>query len=385
MMNATSTPCAAIVGVAESDLGIVTGKTACDLAVQASLRALDDAGLSLSDVDGLFTANLSRFSVTLLAEHLAIQPAVLDCTMTGGSSFEMHVGHAVSAIRAGLCEVALIAYGSVQRSRKMRNMQGFSESGTSAAQYENCYAPLFPLSFYAMVAQRYMHETGATSQDLAQVAVAARQWAALNPKAFKRDPLSIADVLASPLVSSPLRGLDCCLITDGGGAVVVTSLSRARDMRCKPVLVLGHGEATTHDAMSQAPNLRHHGSADSSRRAYKMAGVVPADIDVVQLYDAFTINVLVGLENLGFCEFGAARDFIAGGRIAPGGDFPLNTQGGGLSYCHPGMFGVFLLIEAVRQLRGECGPRQVADAKLALCHGTGGIFSSHSTVILGVQ
>lgn len=381
---------AAIVGVAESDLGAVPNKTATELAAQAAVRALDDAGLTLNDVDGLFTANLSRFSVTQLAENLAIYPSYLDGTMTGGSSFEMHLGHAAAAIRSGLCEVALIAYGSVQRSRKARNIAGFNESGTSAALYENAYAPLFPISYYAMVAQRYMHETGATSEDLAQVAVAARRWAAMNPKAFKRSPLTVAEVLASPLVSSPLHGLDCCLVTDGGGAVVVTSMERAKSLKQRPVAVLGHGEATTHDAMSQAPDLLRHGSADSARRAFAMAGVTPADIDVVQIYDAFTINVLVGLENLGFCGYGEAKDFIEGGRIAPGGDFPVNTQGGGLSYCHPGMFGIFLLIEAVRQLRGDYASasqpeRQVKDARLALCHGTGGVFSSHSTVILGVH
>lgn len=383
-MSASTRPRSiAIVGVAESDLGAVAGKTATELAAQASVRGLDDAGLTLNDVDALFTANLSRFSVTQLAENLGIFPAYVDCTMTGGSSFEMHLGHAAAAIRDGLCEVALIAYGSVQRSRRMRKLEGFSESGTSAALYENVYAPLFPLSFYAMVAQRYMHEFGATPADLAEVAVAARRWAALNPKAFKRDPLSVEDVLASPLVSSPLHALDCCLVTDGGGALVVTSMERAKDLRKQPVEMLGHAETTTHDAMSQAPDLLRHGSAVTAKRAFAMAGLTPADVDVVQIYDAFTINVLVGLENLGFCGYGEARDFINGGRIAPGGDFPVNTQGGGLSYCHPGMFGVFLLIEAVRQLRGESGERQVAAAKTALCHGTGGVFSSHSTVILG--
>jgi acetyl-CoA acetyltransferase len=381
-----SPPFTAIVGVAESDLGVVPNKTATELAGQASVRALDDAGLTLNDVDGLFTANLSRFSATQLAEYLAIQPSYIDCTMTGGSSFELHVGHAAAAIRSGLCEVALIAYGSVQRSRKVRKLEGFNETGTSAALYENVYAPLFPISFYAMVAQRYMHEFGATSEDLAGVAIAARQWAALNPKAFKRDPLTLQDVLDSPVVSSPLHSLDCCLVTDGGGAVVLTTIKRARNTKHPPVMVLGHAETTTHDAMSQAPHLLRHGSADSAKRAFAMAGVTPDDIDVAQIYDAFTINVLVGLENLGFCGFGEGKDFIANGRIAPGGDFPLNTQGGGLSYCHPGMFGVFLLIEAVRQLRGQYageGLRQVEGAELALCHGTGGIFSSHSTVILG--
>lgn len=379
-------PFSAIVGAAESELGMVKNKTATELAAQASVRALDDAGLSLSDVDGIFTANLSRFSATQLAENLGVQPAYVECTMTGGSSFEMHVGHATAAIRSGLCEVALIAYGSVQLSRRVRKLEGFNETGTSAALYENVYAPLFPISFYAMVAQRYMHEFGATAEDLAGVAVAARRWAALNPKAFKRDPLTIDDVLGSPVVSSPLHSLDCCLITDGGGAVVLTSLERAKSLRKRPVAVLGHGETTTHDAMSQAPDLLRHGSADSARRAFAMAGLQPADVDVVQIYDAFTINVLVGLENLGFCGFGEAKDFVKDGRISPGGAFPMNTQGGGLSYCHPGMFGVFLLIEAVRQLRGDYaadGVRQVAGAEVALCHGTGGVFSSHATVLLG--
>ncbi len=375
----------AIIGVAESDLGAVPGRTAADLAVQASLRATEDAGIALSEIDGLSTCNISRFSAIQLAEQLGIFPSYVDSTITGGSSFESHLAHASAAIRAGLCSTALIAYGSVQRSRRARKLEGFLESGTSAAQYESVYAPLYPISFYAMVAQRYMHEYGAKPEDLAEVAVAARRWAALNPKAFKRDPLTVEDVLASPMVSSPLRAADCCLVTDGGGAVIVTSTARAKDLAKKPVEVLGHAETTTHDAMSQAPGLLRQGSASTARRAFEMAGLAPSDVDVTQIYDAFTINVLVGLENLGFCGYGEAKDFVKSGRIAPGGDFPLNTQGGGLSYCHPGMFGIFLLIEAVRQLRGEAGPRQVSDPKVALCHGTGGIFSAHSTVILGVQ
>ena len=271
----------------------------------------------------------------------------------------------------------------MQRSRRARKIEGFVESGTSAAQYESVFAPLYPISFYAMVAQRYMHEYGARSEDLAEVAVSSRRWATMNPKAFKRDPLTIADVLASPIVSSPLHVGDCCLVTDGGGAVVVTSLERAKSLAKRPVLVLGTGETVTHDAMSQAPDLLVQGSSESSRRAFAMAGLTPNDVDVIQIYDAFTINVLVGLENLGFCKRGEAFQFIRDGRIAPGGRMPLNTQGGGLSYCHPGMFGIFLMIEAVRQLRGESGERQVSDAQVALCHATGGIFSAHATVLLG--
>ena len=379
----------AIAGVAESDLGVVPNKTATDLAVQASLRALDDAGLTLKEVDGVFAAGLSRYSATQLAEHLGVRPSYVDSTIAGGSSFEMHVGHASAAIAAGLCDVALIAYGSVQRSRRSRQLSGTIDGGSSFAQYEAPFAPLVPMSMYAMVAQRYMHEFGATQEDFARVAVAAREWAALNPKAFKREPLTVDEVLASPVVSSPLHALDCCLVTDGGGAVVLTRTKRARQLRRKAVSVLGHGETTTNDSFAQIPHLLRHGSAESSKRAFEMAGVKPKDVDVVQLYDAFTINVLVGLENLGFCRYGEAKDFIKDGRIEPGGSFPLNTQGGGLSYCHPGMFGIFLLIEAVRQLRGdytrEEPKRQIKGAKVALCHGTGGIFSSHATVILGVN
>lgn len=376
---------ATIVGVAESDLGAVPGKSAVDLAVQGSLRALQDAGLCIADVDAVFTANLSRFSAIQLSEALGIFPTYLDSTLTGGSSFEMHLRHAAAAIKAGYCEVALIAYGSAQRSNRSRNIAGFLESGTSAAQYENVFAPLYPISFYAMVAQRYLHDCGARPEDLAEVAVAARSWAEHNPKAFMRKPLTVAEVMAAPVVSSPLKVSDCCLVTDGGGAVIVTSRERARDLAKTPVNVLGHAETATHDAMSQVPDLLRQGSSESGKRAFAMAGLAPRDIDVVEIYDAFTINVLVGLENLGFCKFGEAADFIKGGRLRHGGDFPLNTQGGGLSYCHPGMFGIFLLIEAVRQLRGESGPRQVANAKHALCHATGGIFSAHSTIILGVQ
>lgn len=379
----------AIAGVAESDLGTVPNKTATDLAVQASLRALEDAGLKVKDVDGLFTAALSRFSANQLAEQLGIQPSYADCTVVGGASFEMHVAHAAAALEAGLCKVALIAYGSVQRSRRSRSLAGVVDAGTSFTQYESVFAPLVPMSMYAMVAQRYMHEFGATPEDFAGVAVAARQWAAMNPKAFKRDPLTVEEVLASPVVSSPLHTLDCCLVTDGGGAVVMTSLKRARDLKQKPVVVLGHGETVTNDSIAQIPDLLEHGSVDSSKRAYAMAGIKPKDVDVVQLYDAFTINVLVGLENLGFCGRGEAKDFVKGGRIAPGGSFPMNTQGGGLSYCHPGMFGIFLLIEGARQLRGtyanDDARRQVKDARIALCHGTGGVFSAHATVILGVE
>jgi acetyl-CoA acetyltransferase len=376
----------AIVGVAESDLG-VTGKTRYQLQAQAILAALDEADLSLSDVDGLATNGLARFSVSSMAEYLGIYPTWTDSSFAGGSSYEVFVGHAVEAIKSGQCEVAVISYGSDQRSASSRKMGGVREPGDPEAQFEAPYGPLSPLSMYAMAAQRHMHEFGTTPGQMAEVAVAAREWALLNPVAYRygSGPLSVEQVLQSPMISSPLHALDCCLITDGGGAVVLTSLERAKSLPQPPISVLGYGETTTHMSLSQMPDLTATGASVSAGRAFEMAGVGPADVDVVQMYDSFTITVLLTLEALGFCERGEAGAFVEGGRIRPGGGFPLNTSGGGLSYCHPGMFGIFLLIEAVRQLRGEASARQVPGAEIALAHGTGGILSTHSTVVLAVD
>lgn len=374
----------AIVGVAESDLG-VTGSTILRLQTQAILAALDDAGLALRDVDGLCTNGLSRFSTTQLAEYLGIAPVWTDSTFAGGASYEIFIGRAAEAIRAGLCETALIAYGSNQRSARSRRLDGSAEPYTPEARFEAPYGPLNPISLYAMAAQRHMHDFGTTSEQLAEVAVAARGWALLNPKAFHHDsgPLTVDAVLASPIVSSPLHTLDCCLVTDGGGAVVLTTLERARALRRPPIVVLGYGEATTNQGMSGIPDLTSTGAVAAGRRAFAMAALRPADIDVVQLYDSFTITVLLTLEALGFCARGESGPFVEHGRLGPGGEFPINTSGGGLSYCHPGMFGIFLVIEAVRQLRGEAGLRQQLRALTAVCHGTGGILSTHATVILG--
>jgi acetyl-CoA acetyltransferase len=372
----------AIVGVAESDLGEVgPDVTALDLMAQAAGRALDDAGLTIGEVDALF-AHSAFFPMptVVLAEHLGIRPRFSDSTATGGSSFVAHLRHAAAAIDAGLCEVALIAYGSTQRSAS----GGLISSGRSfLPSYETPFRPRLPVSAYALAAARHMHQFGTTRDHLAEVAVAARRWARLNPVAFARDDLSIDDVLGSRMVSSPLTVRDCCLVTDGGGAVVVTSAERARDLRRPPVYYLGAAEAHWHMNISQSPDLTLTAASQTGPRAFELAGLRPADVDVVQLYDAFTINVLLFLEDLGFCEKGAAGDFVAGGGIAPGGHLPVNTNGGGLSYCHPGMYGIFLLIEAARQLRGEAGDRQVADAHVALVHGNGGMLSSQVTALLG--
>ncbi len=375
---------AAIVGVAESDLGIVGPKTVLQLQAHAAKAALADAGLTMSDVDAVYTAgsDWGWAPSMLLSEYLGIQPSVTDSTNIGGASFEAHVGHAATMIAAGRCEVALITYGSTQRSSASRSL-GRPGPALLTEQFERPYGLPLPVGAYALAAMRHMHEYGTTPEQLAEVAVATRKWASLNPKAYKRDPITIADVLNSPLIAEPLHLLDCCLVTDGGGAVVVTSLERARDCRKTPVRILGHAETHTHLTISNMPDLTWTGAATTGPKALAMAGVTHADLDVVEIYDSFTITVLLTLEALGFCERGGSGPFVAGQRTAPGGPFPLNTNGGGLSYCHPGMYGIFLLIEATRQLRGEAEARQVAGARLALVHGTGGVLSSAATCILG--
>jgi acetyl-CoA acetyltransferase len=375
---------AAIVGVAESDLGIVGSKTVLQLQAQAAKAALEEAGLTMKDVDAIYTAggDWGWAPSMLLAEYLGIKAAVTDSTNIGGSSFEAHVGHAASMIALGHCEVALITYGSTQRSNASRNL-GRPGPAPYTEQFERPYGLPTPVGAYALAAMRHMHEYGTTSEQLAEVAVATRKWASLNPKAYKRDPITIQDVLGSRWIAEPLHLLDCCLVTDGGGAVVVTSLDRGRNLAKAPIRVLGHAETHTHNSISNMPDLTRTGAATTGPKAMGMAGVKHADIDVVEIYDSFTITVLLTLEALGFCDRGESGAFVSGQRTAPGGDFPLNTNGGGLSYCHPGMYGIFLLIEAVRQLRGECNVRQVPDARLALVHGTGGVLSSAATCILG--
>lgn len=374
---------AAIVGVAESDLGRTPDKTVLQLQHQAARTALTDAGLGFDDVDALFCAGGWAWSPNLmLAEYLGIRPKYTDSTNIGGSSFEAHLGHAVAGIEAGLFEVALITYGSTQRSDRSRGRGGFTYKLTE--QFEAPFGLPTPVGAYALAATRHMYEYGTTSEQLAEVAVATRKWAAMNEKAMMRDPITIGDVLNSRWVAEPLHLLDCCLVTDGGGAVVVTTAERARDLRHTPIWVLGHGESHTHNTILNMPDLAMHQAAVASGRdAFAMADLTPADIDVAEIYDSFTITVIMTLEALGFCGRGEGGSFVSGQRTAPSGPFPMNTNGGGLSYCHPGMYGIFLLIEATRQLRGECGPRQVEGAKIALAHGTGGVLSSGATVILG--
>jgi acetyl-CoA acetyltransferase len=373
----------AIVGVAESDLGDVgPGRFALELAAQAGLRALSDAGMSTRDVDGLFGVVAGHLMSTLdLGEYLGIRPRYTDSTMIGGSAFVAQVHHAAVALAGGACDVALIAYGSTPRADSGGGR--LRVSAPEEPNYERMYKPRNPISGYALAAQRHMHEFGTTREQLAEVAVAARAWASMNPLAFRRDPLTIEEVLAKPYVSTPFTALDCCLVTDGGGAVVMVRSDRVDASPKAPVYVLGAGEAHWHRYIAEMPDLTVTATKESSDRAFTMAEVRPSDVDVVELYDAFTINPILFLEDMGFCDKGEGGPFVADGRIAPGGSLPVNTNGGGLSFCHPGMYGIFTIIEAVRQIRGEGGVRQLKRADVAVAHGNGGQLSSQVTAVLG--
>lgn len=378
-----------IVGVGDVPLerGSVTGgRNVLEIQAHAAHAALAEAGLRLDDVDGLLTAGTfgqpgpGTLMPLTVGEYLGVRPRFIDGTQIGGSSFEAQVAHAALALQAGYCEVALITYGSTQKSLRERSLAGRSPSLT--LQFETPYGLPTPVGAYAMAAHRHMHEYGTTSEQLAEIAVATRAWAALNPAATMREPLTVDEVLASPLIAEPLHLLDCCLVTDGAGALVMTTAERARDLPAAPVHVRGYAETLTHATIQAMPDLTRTGAAETGPRALEMAGVRHEEIDVAEIYDSFTITVLLTLESLGFCGPGEGGAFVAGQRTAPGGAFPLNTNGGGLSCLHPGMYGIFLIIEAVRQLRGECGARQVPDARIALAHGTGGVFSSTATCVL---
>ena len=384
---------AVIVGVADvalKDGKVLTPMSVLQMQALAARDALADAGIPMREVDGLLTAGLwgnpgpGLLPTVTLSEYLGLVPRFVDSTNIGGSAFEAHVAHASMAIEAGRCEVALITYGSLQRSEASRNLAG--RPSVLTMQYETPWGMPTPVGGYAMAAMRHMHEFGTTSEQLAEIAVATRKWAALNPGATMRGPLSIEDVLRSPMISDPLHLLDACLVTDGGGAVVMTTAAHAKALGRRAVHVRGYGEAHTHWTIAAMPDLARLTAAEvAGREAFAMAGIRHDAIDVVELYDSFTITVLMTLEALGFCGRGEGGAFVAGQRTAPGGAFPLNTNGGGLSYAHPGMYGIFLLIEAVRQLRGECGERQVKDAVTALVHGTGGTLSSGATCILSTR
>ncbi len=375
----------AVVGVGTFGCGEAHGFTEMELLARAAHAAVTEAGLTLQDIDGVCTASVSSAMWGLaVPEYLGLNARFIDSTMIGGSSFVAHLLPAMLALHSGQCNAVLVCYGSTQRTATFgRKEINASRKFLDPMPFEHPYEPMMPASAYALAASRHMHQYGTTREQLAEVAVAARAWAQLNPEAYSREPLSVTDVLSSRMVSDPLSVRDCCLVTDGGGAYVLVRSDRAKDLKQSPVYVLGSATATWHRQIACMPDLTVTAAAQSGQEAYAMAGLGPKDIDVLALYDAFTINTILFLEDLGFCKKGEGGAFVQGGAIAPGGRLAVNTNGGGLSCVHPGMYGIFCLIEAVRQLRGQGGARQVAGAQTALVNGNGGTLSSQSTAILG--
>ena len=372
---------ASVVGAGTFGLGEAPGLTELEITAGAARAALDDAGLRPADIDGVFCASVTHNMGSLaLCEYLGIAPRFSDSSMIGGASNLAHVMTAMMAIATGQCDAVLVAYGSNQRSASGRLV-----STSRPDPFEGPYAPRQPITSYALAASRHMHEYGTTRRQLAEIAVAARAWAALNPEAFRREPLTAAEALASRPVSDPFTVRDCCLVTDGGGAVVLTAPDRARDLARPPVPLLGAAMAHWHRYIANMPDATKTAASETGPRACAMAGVAVSDIDLVEVYDAFTITTLMFLEDLGFCAKGEGGPFVEDGAIAPGGKLAVNTNGGGLSCCHPGMYGMFPLIESVRQLRGDAGARQQDSPEIALAHGNGGVFSSQVTLILGTD
>ena len=373
---------ACIVGVDESDeIGVLPNKSQLALHLEAITNAVRDAGLKVRDVDGIFTAG--QHSPSLLGEALGITPRYVDGTTVGGCSFIMMVGHAVAALHHGLCDVAVVSHGESGRSGVgVTRSRDTSLSGQFEIPYGFAGAP----TYFGMITTRHMHEHGTTLEQWAQVAVSTRKWAALNPKARNREPITVADVLSSRPVCYPFNLLNICLVTDGGGAVVLTRADRAKDCAKAPVYVRGAGEATEHVMVTQMRDLTYsEATRMSGEKAFGMAGVGPKDFDHIMLYDAFTSGPPIMLESLGFAKRGEGVHFFEEGRSTPGGSLPINTNGGGLSYTHTGMYGIFPIIESTRQLRGEGGARQVPNCKLSLVNGMGGMLSAAGTLVLANQ
>jgi acetyl-CoA acetyltransferase len=379
---------AAIVGIGESRVGRVPDRSALQLQTDAAQAALTDAGLRMSDIDGLLTTPVRvehwNMPCGVVAHHLGIHPSYLATVDLAGASGAAMIHQAAMAIAAGQCTTVLCVAGQNLLSHTTRSsaVKKMAEGGSAHPQFEVPYGPLVP-SLYALVAQRHMHEYGTTPEQLAQVAVTLRHHASLNPNAHKRDLITIADVLKSKMIASPLHILDCAIVSDGAAAAIVTSAARGRDLKRTPVYLLGQGYGLRHSHIGDT-QLTTTGAVDAGRDAFRTAGLKPSDMDFAQIYDCFTITVIVELEDLGFCRKGEGGHFVEGGRIGIGGELPVTTHGGLLSGGHPGLGGGFFhVIEAIRQLRGEAGARQVKDAEVALVHGNGGVISIHCTIILG--
>jgi acetyl-CoA acetyltransferase len=368
----------AVVGAAETtQMGRIPDMSVIGLHADAALNALADAGLKPSDIDGVATAGENP---TALAHYLGITPTWADGTSVGGCSFMLHVRHAAAAINEGLCSTVLITHGESGRSRVGAGRFGQSPASL-AGQFEMPFGPMGPPTMFTVPVLRYLKTYGLTEEDLAWVAVIQREWAAKNPRASYKDPITVDDVLASDMIAWPFRKLMCCLVTDGGGALILTSAERARDFPRKPVYVLGTGESVETPMVSQMEDFTSSKAFRvSGKKAFAEAGIKHADVDHLMIYDAFAHLPLYGLEDLGFCKPGEAAGFIRERNTAIGGKLPLNTNGGGLSYMHSGMYGMYALQESVRQLRG-IAPAQVPGAKISVCHGVGGMFAASGTVI----
>jgi acetyl-CoA acetyltransferase len=375
----------AIVGAALSDVGRVDHASPYALLAQASRRALADSGLRPGDVDGFGSTGLGTMPPVEVAEYLGLRPRWIDSTTVGGSSWEVMAAHAVEAIAAGHADVVVLAYGSTARADLRAGLRpaNLDWGSRGPLQWEVPYGHTL-ISKYAMAARRHMHEHGTTLEQMAEIAVSARYNAGPNPEAYYREPITIDEVLAGPMIADPFTKLQCCIRSDGGAAIVLAAADRVADTATTPVWVLGSGEHTSHMSMSQWPDFTTGPAAVSGALAFERAGLTPADVDVCELYDAFTYMLLITLEDLGFCAKGDGGPFVEQGALRLGGALPTNTDGGGLSACHPGQRGLFLLVEATRQLRGECKDRQVPDARIACVSGTGGWFCSSGTMLLGV-
>ena len=380
---------AVIVGVGESDIGKMPHMTGLGLNAQAAKRAIDDAGLKVSDIDGLLTAysfTEPYFMLgTVMAEYLGLKPRFCASMIVGGASPAAMLHHAAMAVAQGQCNTVLVCAGENRATGMTRDEAVAALAAVGHPYFEAPYGASIP-ALYALIAQRYMHEFGLSRDALAAVAVMARRHAGLHPNAHMRKPITVADVVNAKPIADPLTMLDCCLISDAGGAFIVTSPERARDLPCKPAYLLGIGECHTHEHLLCADSLTRFGAVESGRAAYAMAGLGPRDIDLAQLYDCFTIVPIIELEELGFCAQGEGGTFFAAGKTGIHGELPVNTHGGMLSHAHAGAVGGLMgIVEAVRQLRGGLGERQVPKAEIALVHNEGGILSSHCTAILGMQ
>lgn len=372
----------AIIGAAETDVvGSIPDVTQLGLHGQAARNAIRDAGIDKSQIDGLACAGES---VVAVADYLDIQPRYIDGTSVGGSSFMIHVAHAVLALEAGYCNYVLITHGESGRSRVGRAGWG-SQSATVPGQFEAPYGVFGPPNTFTVPVVAHMKKYGTTEEQIASVAVATRAWASQNPRAMMRDPITVEDVLNSRLIAWPIHLLECCLVTDGGGALILTTADRAKDFKKPPVYILGTGEGAENMMISSMHDFTESlAFRNSASRAFEQAGIDRKDVDHLMLYDAFAHTPMYGLEALGFVEPGESGPFFAAGRSAPGGDLPINTNGGGLSYTHTGMYGMFALQESVRQLRGEAAA-QVPDVKVSIAHGPAGFFAAAGTVIMTNQ